>query len=369
MRAGRLAAAAVIGGLVATTCFPAWGQFNPMQGPMQAPMQGPMQGPMRRPQEGPRGALPMAQAQRIEASGIVEAVSPQGIRILSPTGQPWELVPAKGCKLTLTGKAMPDVLRPGMFVLFTAEVEKRTGTVAEPVAALIICSADQKHMPGVFPEGTRPSEGGEGGANVQGMPGGVPGGLPGGLPGGGFGGPLGGEQSTNPRRRPPRQPRGLPDSPPSERFEICGRITNIAKTGGKITVAVPNQYIRAPITFELAENADISLELSGQEAAPLIRKGARVEGKGTQIGPSAARISELNVELVEPLTFAEPRKAAAGREAPRARERTRAADHEGEEKAPAAENAENQAEPPAAAEGAAEGAAEAAAEAAAEGEK
>lgn len=324
MRAGRIAVAAVVGGWIAASGLSAWGQFNPMQGPM------------RRPQEGPRG-VPGAQAQRIEASGIVEAVSPQAIRILSPTGQPWDLVPAKGCKLTLTGKAMPDVLRPGMFVLFTAEVEKRTGIVAEPVATLIICSADQHHLPGVFPEGTRPVEPGEGGADAgQGMPGG--------LPGGGFGGPLGGELPANPRARSPRQPRGVPDSPPSERFEICGRITNIAKTG-KITVMAPNQYIRAPITFELAENADISLELSGAEAAPLIRKGAKVEGMGTQIGPSAAQITELKVDLPEPLTFAEPKKTPPGREAPPARERTRPTDREGDRKAPAAENAEHPSEP------------------------
>lgn len=333
MRARRITIAAVIGGWIAVTGLSAWGQFNPMQGPM------------RRPQDGPRGGVPMAQAQRIEASGIVEAVSPQAIRILSPTGQPWDLVPAKGLKLTLTGKAMPDVLRPGMFVLFTAEVEKRTGIVAEPVAALIICSADQQHLPGVFPEGTRPSEAGEGGANAgEGMPGGLP---------GGFGGSLGGEHPANPRARSPRQPRGVPDSPPSERFEICGRITNIAKTG-KITVAAPNQYIRAPITFELAENADISLELSGADAAPFIRKGAKVEGNGTQIGPSAAQVTELKVDLAEPLTFAEPKKTPPGREASPARERAHPANRGGEDKAPAGENAENSAEPPSAAEDAAE---------------
>lgn len=331
VRIGRLAAAAIIGGLAAMTGLSAWGQFPPMQGSM------------RRPQDGLRGGAPAAPAQRIEASGTVEAASPQGIRILSPTGQPWDLIPARGCKLTLTGKAMPDVLRPGVLVLFTAEVEKKTGVVAEPVAALIVCSADQHHLPGVFPEGTRPSEPGEGGANVGQ---GAVGGLPGGLPGGGFGAPLG-EPPTNPRGRPPRQPRGLPDSPPSERFEICGRITNIAKTG-KITVAVPNPHIRAPITFELAENVDISLELSGQEAVPLIRKGARVEGTGTQIGPSAAQISELKVELTEPLTFADPKRTPAGRETPPRRERSRPGHRGTEDKGPAAENAEGAAEAPAA---------------------
>ncbi|MGQ9607444.1 MAG: hypothetical protein ACUVTW_14695, partial [Thermogutta sp.] len=152
---------------------------------------------------------------------------------------------------------------------------------------------------------------------------------------------------TNSRGRPPRRPRGLPDSPPSERFEICARITNIAKTG-KVTVAVPNPHIRAPITFELAENADISLELSGQEAVPLIRKGAKVEGTGTQIGPSAAQITELKVELTEPLTFAEPKRTPAGRETPPKRERPHS-DHRGPgDKGPAPENAEGAAEAPAA---------------------
>ncbi|GIX02869.1 MAG: hypothetical protein KatS3mg112_1806 [Thermogutta sp.] len=257
-------------------------------------------GPMR---GNPFGQRPGGQPQlpRLEASGSVEEVGPMGMVIVSPTGQKWQLVFDRECKLELTGKALPDVLRPGIVISFTADIDKKTGQATDKVSALTICTPDQQHLLGVFPEGTMAAmaEGAEANPGAAGV---------GGFPGGGFGTGLAPEGGV-----PPQQPgrlhsrRQVEAGPPVERFEVCGRITGITKTG-KITVAAPNRYFRAPIQFELAENPDISLELSGREALPFIARGAKVTGKGVQIAPTAGRMSEITVELVEPLTLAAPKR-------------------------------------------------------------
>ncbi|ASV76757.1 hypothetical protein THTE_4156 [Thermogutta terrifontis] len=262
-------------------------------------------GPMRgNPLPGQRpGGQP--QLPRLEASGTVEEVGPMGMVIVSPTGQKWQLLFDRECKLQLTGKAMPDVLRPGVVISFTAEIDKKTGQATEKVSAVTICTPDQQHLLGVFPEGTMAAmgEAADAGAGAAGV---------GGFPGSGFGSglaPEGGAPPQQPGRQHSR--RQVETGPPVERFEVCGRITGITKTG-KITVAAPNHHFRAPIQFELAENPDISLELSGREAVPFIARGAKVTGKGVQIAPTAGRMSEITVELVEPLTLTQKREPRNG---------------------------------------------------------
>ncbi len=244
--------------------------------------------------------------QRIEASGTIEVLTPAGLQIISPSGQKWQLVLERDCKVELTGKALPDVIRPGVVVSFTAEIEKKTGKATEKVDSIVICSIDQDHQLGVFPdqglEGVPLGEGAPGGA-MEGMGfGQAPNAFP--APGGGFGslgGP--GEQPARPRRG--RQ--NVQDEPPVERYQVCGRISAITKLG-QITVVAPNPHFRAPIQIELVESPEITLELSGREAFSLIRPGSKISGRGVQIGPTAARMSELKVELAEPLTFAPPKK-------------------------------------------------------------
>jgi len=305
------------------------------------------------PQMGPQGMMPgrgqprgnAEQFPRIEASGTVEVLAPMGLQIASPSGQKWQLILERECKVELTGKALPDVLRPGLIISFTASIEKKTGHATEKVESLVICSIDQEHQLGVFPEqgigsgalGNAAAGGEMGGAG----PGQVPNAF--GAPGGGFGN-LGG-----PAERPSRSGRGrqnVQDETPVERYQVCGRISGITKLG-KITVVAPNPHFRAPIQIEVGENPDISLELSGREAMSFIRPGAKVAGKGVQIGPTAARMSELSVELVEPLTFAPPKKEkepAGEQEKPHSRTGVRTPNRTPEEKPAEGEPAEKPAQ-------------------------
>ncbi|MGQ9505357.1 MAG: hypothetical protein ACUVQR_10655 [Thermogutta sp.] len=269
----------------------------------------------------PRGN--MQQLPKIEASGTIDVVTPMGLQIATPSGQKWQLVLEQECKIELTGKALPDVLRPGVIISFTASIEKKTGHATEKVESLVICSIDQDHQLGVFPEqgfggealGEGPGFGEMGGVGAGQGPNGF--GAPGGM------GPLGG-----PSERPSRTGRGRQnpqDEIPVESYQVCGRISSITKLG-KITVSAPNPHFRAPIQIDVGENPEISLELSGREALTFIRRGAKLTGKGVQIGPTAARMSELSIELTEPLTFAPPKKErelAANSEKPQPRSSVR----------------------------------------------
>lgn len=288
----------------------AYSQFMPPI-PNQPPQQGRNVGQFP-PQAGPQGMMPgrnqprgnAEQLPRIEASGTIEVLTPMGLQIVTLSGQKWQLVLARECKIELIGKALPDLLRPGVIVSFTAFIEKKTGRATEKVESLVICSIDQNHQLGVFPDQGTGAIGDGPGFGEMGGAGPGPAVNPFGAAAGGFGN-LGG-----PAERPTRPGRGRhnpEDDIPVERYQVCGRISAITKLG-KITIVAPNPHFRAPIQIEVGENPDISLELSGQEAIRFIRPGAKITGKGVQIGPTAARMSELTVELTEPLTFAPPKK-------------------------------------------------------------
>ena len=354
-RRGRIGSCSVVfivfaliwGVLFGTT---AYSQFMPPI-PNQPQQQGRNIGPFP-PQAGPQGMMPGRnqprgsgeQLPRIEASGTIEVLTPVGLQIVTPSGQKWQLAVSRECKIELTGKALPDVLRPGVIVSFTASIEKKTGHATEKVESLVICSIDQNHQLGVFPDqGT----GATGDAPAFGEMGGVgsgPAASPFGAAAGGFGN-LGG-----PAERPTRPGRGRQnpeDDVPVERYQVCGRISAITKLG-KITVVAPNPHFRAPIQIEVGENPDISLELSGGEAMAFIRPGAKITGKGVQIGPTAARMSELMVELTEPVTFAAPKKekeqpGEQDKPHPRSNIRT-PTNHAAEDKQPAGETTEKPAQ-------------------------
>lgn len=269
----------------------------------------------------PRGDA--QQLPKIEASGTIEVLTPMGLQIATPAGQKWQLVLERECKVELTGKALPDVLRPGVIISFTASIEKKTGHATEKVDSLVICSIDQNHQLGVFPE-----QGFGGEALGEGPGFGEMGGVGLGQGPNGFGAPGGPGALGGPAERPSRAGRGRQnpqDDIPVERYQVCGRISSITKMG-KITVVAPNPHFRAPIEIEVGENPNISLELSGREAMTFIRPGAKLTGKGVQIGPTAARMSELSIELTEPLTFAPPKKErepAADSEKPQPRSNVR----------------------------------------------
>lgn len=297
---------ALVSGVTSAPALAQWGPPFPNQ-----------QRPNQR-QPNPRGQPPaapgMAQAApRVEATGTIDAIAGGALRILTPAGQPWQLIPARECQVTVTGKAKPDVVRPGQFVAFTAAVDTRTGKVAEPVNQLTLFTASREQQLGVFPESAMRDDDGKGGAAGGLGPNGLPGGMGGPNQAGALGGPAQQHRPAAPRGMRPQQRATAAPVNPVQRVEVRGRIAGISREG-VLTVAAPNPYFRAPIQFTLAEDADIELEITGRAAASLIHKGDTVQASGVQVGPNAAQVRELTVELAEPLTNEKPDQAEGHRD-------------------------------------------------------
>ena len=103
---------------------------------------------------------------------------------------------------------------------------------------------------------------------------------------------------------------------------------------GKATLQVPNAPFRGALKIEIAEGAEIDVDLSSPAAVSLAQKGDKVRARGQQLGEQAGQVNDLEITLSQTLGAAQAKK----RPAPKA-ERTgrskRAA--EPEEKAPAIE--------------------------------
>jgi hypothetical protein len=101
---------------------------------------------------------------------------------------------------------------------------------------------------------------------------------------------------------------GKNQAPQTRSLEIRGRITAIRKP--TMTVFVPTPLFRSPLHVELADEPEIDVELSGIEACLLARKGDRLKARGQLVGEKVGRASEIEIDLIEPLSFAEAKKRA-----------------------------------------------------------
>ncbi|MCS7237342.1 MAG: hypothetical protein NZ899_03625 [Thermoguttaceae bacterium] len=256
-------------------------EFGPREGVPNFPG-APREGP-----GGPPGEMPL-----LEASGIIQAVGPGMIRIVTPEGQAWVLQVAPDAKVEVLGPATREVLRPGQLVRFVAEVDRRKGTVESPVESILIFTVNYSKaetQPGVFPEAT----GQEGPPGVA-------------APEGGALVPDGVRRTPPPgsgRSRMGRKPSGANGEalPPIVRLDIRGRLSGITRQGRLVVSPPPNIYLRGPIEISLADQADIRVDISQPQAYTMASPGDRVRAKGFQVGPNAGVVSEVVIELATPL--------------------------------------------------------------------
>ncbi len=256
-----------------------------------------------------------AKAPLVEASGTIDAVAPGLIRIKTPIGQLWVLQVSRETKVRVTGTAKKDVLRPGSFIRFTADVDKPQSRAQDQVGKLTLFTPSRERPPGAFPD----QKGLDLAAGDN-----------------AFGADLPGKKPRAKRKAA----RGKETRPPIERFEIFGQIRGISKEG-KLTVYVPlNRYFKPPLEIELSEEPEIELDLTGISAFRLAKKGDEVEARGRQVSPAtplspaAAQLTELTIKLAEPWTVVQPKKPV-----PRRPARSRRAKAEEAEEAVEAEEA------------------------------
>ncbi len=85
----------------------------------------------------PNGGRPAPNQQTpFEGSGVVEGAGPLGLAV-NANGASWKVKPDKNCKIEVTGTADPDFLKPGLWVKFNADFDKKNKATA-PVNELEI---------------------------------------------------------------------------------------------------------------------------------------------------------------------------------------------------------------------------------------
>jgi hypothetical protein len=94
-----------------------------------------------------------------EDKGTLEAIQGDAMQMRDSKSEPWLLSIVADTKVTVEGEAERDCLRPGLFVQFTAKINKK-GRLEEPLSEIEITSAQAKASMGIFPpedvEGLKP---------------------------------------------------------------------------------------------------------------------------------------------------------------------------------------------------------------------
>ena len=229
----------------------------------------------------------------VQPGGTIEALRPGFLQIKSLTGQQSIIQLLENTTVHVIGMAKVDVISPGTFISFVAEVDKRRSEVQGKVGKLTIFTPSAERPLGAFP-------GGAAGAALGADP---------------FG--------ANPAATQP--PAAAADAgPPVETFEVVGQIKGIDKNG-KLMVFVPNQYFKPAVEIEFTEEPEIHLELTGLAMLRFVKLGDKVQARGRQVAPNVAQVTELTVQLAEPLTTVkskEPKKKPT-RRTPRSSRRKR----------------------------------------------
>jgi len=233
----------------------------------------------------------------LQTTGTVDAVVPGYIRVLTAQNQLIVLQVLPTAKCQLTGNAKPDALAPGFYVRFLAEVNKRKGTVDEKVTSLTIFTPSVTRQPGADEDlGMGTTFGPRPGAELPKAEGKAK--------------PAFGAKAAAGADAAKAAAGAVAKGAGGQVFDIRGQITSVSN--GKVKLNVPNVHFRQLLTVEVAEDANIEVELDDPMGYTLARKGDKIEVQGRLAAGGDRGVAEaLDIVLSEPL--AAPQDAKKGR--------------------------------------------------------
>jgi hypothetical protein len=220
----------------------------------------------------------------LNLAGTIQEMGRGMIGVTSTSDQPWILQLQPTSRIEVKGTAKADFLAPGQCVLFTATVDVRNARVDEKIRKLTIFTPDPRRPLGAFPD--QGIGGGDDKAAAE---------KPAEKPA--FGAPSFGAPAAAKGRKARLGAKSA--APVTQSFEIHGQITGVKN--GKLSLRVPNPYFSPALVIEVAEDAEIDVELSGPAVLALVRQGDKIQVRGTQVGQNAGRIGEAEITLNEPL--------------------------------------------------------------------
>jgi hypothetical protein len=260
--------------------------------------------PPRKPPEFPKFNL----------SGTLDRIEGGRVVLTTEKGFTWILQPKPNVQVELTGKAVPAFLAPGHFIALMAKLDMKHGTTVEKVARLTVFMPDKKRQPGIQPDlgfgdlekATRKKR--EGTASEQSS-----------------------EEERAAAKRGAISASGTAAGDKAKRdaaakaaksnvdsFVIHGRITAIEK--GKFVVLVPNNpYVKPNLRIEVAEDAEIDVELTGLPALAAVQPGDHIQARGDQVGEGLGFAHILTFRPAQPLGTPQARKKLPPRSEPSAK--------------------------------------------------
>jgi hypothetical protein len=216
----------------------------------------------------PRAVKP--ELEPFAAEGTLRAVMPGRIQMVTDSTQNWLVLIGPKAAIHVTGTAEPDFLKAGMFIRFTAEVDRR-GQAKGELKQLTIFTPSAQEFPGIWPEGQEPA----------------------------------GDKRQEGKRR---FGSGIADHPPagelsaSDVYTVAGRITKCRK--GRLTVDTG----RAAVQAQVAQDAKIDVDFADYRVAKPGDRISITRGKMFAGRIGFAQAQELTIRLSEPLAL--PKKKA-----------------------------------------------------------
>jgi len=197
----------------------------------------------------------------VRLSGTIAAVRPGVILVDTPTQERWTVQVPGDTVVRVTGTAVREVLRAGLFVRFLVRVdERRTRALTKVRRLIIITPANlEGREPGVFPAQIEPPQ----------QPPGA----------------QAGEQ----------QPEAAAELP-GDIYDVRARITEIR--GRWMKVFAPNTFFKPELRVELDNELQVMVDVS---AYGLARPGDQFAALALQVAPQAALAREMVIALSEPV--------------------------------------------------------------------
>jgi hypothetical protein len=202
-------------------------------------------------------------------TGTIKAAAPGAVQVAVTEKEVWVIHiddTIKQQDIVFSGTAEKAFLRPGMFVEFRAQVNKR-GMVLEPVASLTVFTPSEARPPGVLPDG---EAGGGGGAL--------------------FGDPKEGKEKPEPKKAAAK-PKG-----DDTIYRVAGAISKVGRAGD-VTVTAGG----AQVKFNLAEECKITVDVN-ELAYVAPGDKAVVQGSSVKGQPGEGIASKIEITASKPLT-------------------------------------------------------------------
>jgi hypothetical protein len=240
-------------------------------------------------QGGRRAAKTPPKLPKFELSGTFERMEGDVVVMKTGAGYTWYLRPAPKVQIHFVGKATPAFLASGQAVAFFAKLDMRRGETVEEVRRLTVFTPNEKRPFGIQPDlgfgdlerkSFEERQRGEAMKRSPGSPSSP------------------GVDSMSATGSPPVKPAERTKKRPPSRagdvdsFIVRGRILSVAK--GELVVELPNNgIVKNKLTVEIADTADVSVELDGLPVLVLGQPGDHVQASGDQIAEAHGFAKDL----------------------------------------------------------------------------